>query len=188
LALIKIVKSNGSGFPIPAIPSRYNDVEGAGAPVNVLEGVYEDGGQFSIDIGIQFGIAAGEEITYSDVPVTSIVNNNAPSGISIRKNGDKIRISGSPTRVFTDSFYQFLMKDKTLKVLPNDTTEPILAVVRWSPPSTKILYDVPYVITFKYMNNLNQEEQETITILQDVYWNYIPALQGFAAALAKGTL
>ena len=185
---LRIVKSNASGFPVPAIPSRYNDIEGAGMPANALEGAYEDGGQFSIDIGIQLGIGIGEEIIYSDVPVTSIVNSNAPSGISISKNGDKIRISGSPTQVFTDSFYQFVMKDNTLKVLPSNTTEPILAVVRWSPPSTKILYDVPYVISFKYMNNLNQQEQETITILQDVYWNYIPALQGFAATLAKGTI
>jgi hypothetical protein len=185
---LRIVKSNAVGFPVPAIPSRYNDIEGTGLPANALEGAYEDGGQFSIDIGIQLGIGIGEEITYSDVPVTSIVNTNAPSGISISKNGDKIRISGSPTQVFTDSFYQFVMKDNTLKVLPSNTTEPILAVVRWSPPSTKILYDVPYVITFKYMNNLNQQEQETITILQDVYWNYIPALQGFAVALAKGTI
>jgi hypothetical protein len=187
---LRIVKSNASGFPVPAIPSRYNDPEGTGAPVNTLEGVYENGSTFSVDIAIQEEVIVESSIAYIDVPVTSVTASNLPSGITVSKFTDKIRISGSPFSVFTDSFYQFVMKDRSLKILPVDTTEPVLAIVRWSPPSTKIAYDVPYTINLKYMSSgvSSVEVSETITILQDIYWNYGVAVTGFRNALAKGTI
>lgn len=184
---LRIVKSNSSGFPVPAIPSRYNDVEGIGAPVNTLEGVYENGPAFSVDITIQEEVIDESSIAYVDVPVIEATAVNLPSGITINRYADKIRISGSPFNVFTDSFYQFVMKDRSLKILPADTTEPVLSLVRWSPPSTKVLYDVPYIINFKYMSN-GVQMSNTVTILQDIYWKYDVAVQGFRNALAKGTI
>jgi hypothetical protein len=80
------------------------------------------------------------------------------------------------------------MKDKSLKILPADTSESVLSIVRWSPPSTKVLYDVPYVINFKYTSLNEGEISSTITILQDIYWAYGPALAGFRNAIAKGVI
>lgn len=183
---IKIVKSNASGFPIPAIPSRYNDIEGATTPVNVLEGVYENASAFSVDITIQEEDLSGELPVYIDVPVTQVISSNPPFGITISKQGSNIRISGSPSKIFTDSFYQFVMQDKSVKILPADNTESTLKLIRWSPPSTKIAYDVPYVINFKYSSN-GIEIPETITILQDIYWDYGVAITEFRNVLAKET-
>jgi len=184
---IKIVKSNASGFPVPAIPSRYNDTEGVTAPVNVLEGVYENAGAFSVDITIQEEDLSGEVPVYVNVPVTQVISSNPPFGITISKQGSNIRISGSPSKIFTDSFYQFAMKDRSIKILPANTTEPTFGLIRWSPPSTKIAYDVPYVINFKYSSN-GIEIPETITILQDIYWDYGVAITEFSNVLAKETL
>ena len=184
---IKIVKSNASGFPVPAIPSRYNDTEGVTAPVNVLEGVYENAGAFSVDITIQEEDLSGEVPVYVNVPVTQVISSNPPFGITISKQGSNIRISGSPSKIFTDSFYQFAMKDRSIKILPANTTEPTFGLIRWSPPSTKIAYDVPYVINFKYSSN-GIEILETITILQDIYWDYGVAITEFSNVLAKETL
>jgi hypothetical protein len=194
LALLKIEKTNKSGFPTVAIQSKYSDPEGAGPPQNVIDGVYEGGDVFSIDIGFLAPvppIGGGEgEPTYEPATITKLVSVESDiAGITFTKVGDIIRISGSATGVFTDSYYQFIMKDKSLKILPVDTEEPYLSIVKWSPPSIKQKLDVPYNIKIKYTStSILTETEETVTILQDIYWSYPPAVAGFKALLAKGTI
>ena len=178
-----------SGFP--GIASRYTDPDGDGPPQNVIDGIYENGDVFSIDIGFAIPIPAGEgSVTYEPVTITKLISTEADiKGVTFTKVGNIIRISGSATGVFIDSYYQFIMKDKSLKILPVNTQEPYLSIVKWSPPSVKYIYDVPYRIKIKYTSETTPAEtEETITILQDIYWVYPPAVAGFKALLAKGTI
>jgi hypothetical protein len=178
-----------SGFPL--IASRYSDPEGAGPPANVIDGVYEGGDLFSVDIGFAVPIPAGEgSVTYEPVTITKIISMQSDvTGVTFTKVGDTIRISGSATGVFVDAYYQFIMKDKSLKILPANTQEPYLSIVKWSPPSVKYIYDVPYTIKIKYTSATTPgETEETVTILQDIYWTYPPAVAAFKALLAKGTI
>ena len=189
MALLKITKTNVSGFP--GIASRYTDPEGAGPPQNVIDGVYEGGDLFSVDIGFTVPIPGpGEEITYEPVTITKLVSAQSDiAGVTFTKVENTIRISGSATGVFVDAYYQFIMKDKSLKILPANTQEPYLSIVKWSPPSVKYIYDVPYTIKIKYTSPTTlSETEETITILQDIYWTYPPAVAAFKALLAKGTI
>jgi hypothetical protein len=176
-----------SGFP--PIASRYVDPEGAGAPANVIDGVYENGDPFSIDITLQELDPLTDPPTPIAIVLTEVSSKINVAGITIvKKSNDTINISGSPSSIFIDSYYQFIMPDKSLKILPVDTKETYLSIVKWSPPSVKQIYDVPYEITLKYVSTLTGNVTETLTILQDIYWSYPPAVAGFKALLAKGTI
>jgi len=195
LAQLKITQNNLSGFP--QIASRYNDPEGAGAPPNVIGGVYENGDAFSVDIGFTVpilggggGDGGGDSVIYEPATITKLVSAQSDiKGVMFTKVGDTIRISGSATGVFVDSYYQFIMKDKSIKILPPNTEEPHLAIVKWSPPSTKYIYDVPYNIKIKYTSaNTLTETEETVTILQDIYWNYTASVNGFKTLVKTGAI
>lgn len=187
MALLKITKSNMSGFP--TIASRYTDPEGGGAPANVIDGVYENGDPFSVDILLQEPDPSTDPPTLLPITITEFSADINIAGIKIvKKSDDTINISGSPSSIFIDSFYQFIMPDKSLKILPADTKETYLSIVKWSPPSVKYIYDVPYQIKLKYVSTLTGVTIETLTILQDIYWTYPPAVAGFKALLARGTI
>lgn len=177
-----------SGFP--QIGSRYNDPEGAGAPSNVIDGVYENGDLFSVDVTFRDPVVTGDAIEYRPVVLTEVSTDLNIEGVKIvKKSNDTVTISGSPTSVFVDSYYQFIMKDNSIKILPPNTKEPYLSIVKWSPPSTKYIYDVPYLIKVKYTSEATPTvTQETVTILQDIYWNYTASVNGFKALVKSGAI
>jgi hypothetical protein len=185
---LNIVKSNPSGFP--GIVTRYNDPEGgSGVPANVLEPVYENGEAFSVDIQLRSPVTTTEGVTYNVVTITELVSSIINiDGIRVtQKSSDTLNITGSPSNVFVDAYYEFIMKDRSIKRLPANTTEDFLSIVRWSPPSTKLLEDVPYKIKLKYKvlpdTTINEE---TLTILQDVYWDRATSTASFRKFVARG--
>ena len=182
---LSFTRLNESGFP--GIVELTNDPEGGStAPPSRLKAVYENGDVFSVDLNFKDYTYMGE----LDPPIiTSVVIDIVSflpqvKGITcVKISSDTVRISGSAQSAFTDSFYQFIMRDKTLKILPADTTEDYLAIVRWSPPSIK---SVDTISTLKL--RVDNSIEETISISQLVQWYYPLAVQGFKNALAKGKI
>lgn len=184
---LELVKSSQSGFP--GISTRYTDPEGGtGFPPNTIDPVYEDGDFFSVDFLLRSPVNSGEFVTYKAVTIVSIIPNINIDGIRVsKKSSNIITLSGSPSNVFTDSYYEFIMKDRTIKKLPSNTTEDFLSVIRWSPPSTKFLYDVPYDMRIRYtVEGDTGVYEDPITIRQDVYWNMYTSLSNFRKFVSKG--
>jgi hypothetical protein len=180
---LRFLQFNESGFP--GIIEYTNDPDGGVvAPPSRIKAVYEYGDVFSVDLKFDDYEDMGEFAppTIRSVVIDIISFVPQASGITcVKISADTVRISGSAQSAFTDSFYQFIMRDKTLKILPVDTTEDYLAIVRWSPPSIKSI-DTISNLTLK-VDNLTEE---TIPISQLVQWYYPKAVQGFRNALAKG--
>jgi len=178
------MRLNESGFP--GIIESTNDPEGgSAAPPSRIKAVYEYGNTFSVDLKFDDYVDMGESAPPIITSVTINIISFVPQakGITcVKILADTVRISGSAQSAFTDSFYQFIMRDKTLKILPADTTEDYLAIVRWSPPSTKMI-DTNSALKLK-IDNLTEE---TINISQEVHWYYPTALQGFRNLISKGT-
>lgn len=174
------------GFP--GIQTRHVDPEGYGMPNTMLDAVYENGDYFSVDVTFRSPTTVQDGITYSPIIITELSGQTNIDGITVvKKSDDTITISGSPSNVFTDAFYEFKMKDGSIKKLPANTEEAYLSITRWSPPSTKILEDVPYSISLKYkVQGDTAVNEETVTLLQDIYWNYTLSMRSFKTFLSKG--
>lgn len=184
---LNIVKSNESGFP--GLATRYTDPEGgSGVPANVLQPVYESGDFFSVDVQLRSPVTSTETVTYLAVEITELTPSVNVEGIKVSLiSTDTLRISGSPSSVFVDAYYEFIMKDKSIKKLPANTTEDFLSIIRWSPPSIKLLEDVPYNIKLKYkVVGDTVVNEETLTVLQDIYWSYSTSISNFRSFVSRG--
>lgn len=120
-----------------------------------------------------------------------LVSYNGPSGFSAVQTSNKIvTISGMTQQVFLDAYYQFLMKDGTIKNLPANTIEDFAALIKWSPPVTKsttVTHSLTLLIKADPILGTPQTQQ-TFSLQQTVYWKYQQALANFQNLLSKGTL
>lgn len=173
---LSITKSNEVGFPDVY---EYNDV----ITPYTIKSVYEGGGVFSVDItfsGISPAVTTVSLISFESTLEGTNVTQVTP---------DTFRLSGNALNVFTDAYYQFIMPDKTLKILRADTTEEYLSLVRWEPPSVKIfnaVHSITYLVTTTDLIELGGIT--TSVFNQDVFWQWRYALQQFSDLLAKGTI
>jgi hypothetical protein len=190
---INITQSNLVGFPglsqnNPADPLVQT----------ILPSIYEYGSTFSIDVNFAY-VPTGEEDPYIDIELDYIsvtTNLSATSTLTVQQVGPKVlRISGRAIDIFTDAFYQFIMPDNSLKILPPTTSEFFLALVRYSPPGLKrktvthtINYDVTYTPNPSDPLATEVTINNTTAFTQDVVWNYNIAVQQFNTVLAKGVI
>jgi hypothetical protein len=82
------------------------------------------------------------------------------------------------------------MHDKTLKILKADTTEKYLSLIRWEPPSIKMLtatHSITYLVTPSALDG-DLPYTTTSTFTQDVFWQWRTAIAQFGTVLAKGTI
>ena len=193
---INITLTNPVGFPGLSQNNPPNPLV-----QTILPSVYEYGNSFSIDANFSY-VPTGEEDPYIDIELDYIsvsTDLSAASTLAVEQVGPKsLRISGRAIDVFMDAFYQFLMPDNTLKILPADTTESFLALVRYSPPGLKrktVTHTVNYDIT--YLPNPSPPSgspgaeltiNNTTAFTQDIVWNYNIAVQQFRTVLAKGVI
>jgi len=179
---LSIAKSSESGFP---------DVYEADSSDTQLKikAVYEGGGPFSVNL--TFAPVPVQGSSSSTVTTTLISFTSTLDGTSVVQNGsNSFTLSGAAANVFTDAYYQFIMPDKTLKILKADTTEKYLSLIRWEPPSIKILtatHSITYLVT---PSALGEDLPYTTTSIftQDVFWQWRTAIAQFGTVLAKGTI
>lgn len=193
---INITLSNPVGFPGLTQNDPSNPLV-----QTILPPVYEYGNTFSIDANFTY-VPTGEEDPYIDIELDYIsvsTTLSATSTLTVQQIGPKsLRISGRAIDIFTDAFYQFIMPDNSLKILPPDTTELFLALVRYSPPGVKrktvthtVNYDLTYIPNPSGGGGGGGTEltiNSTTAFTQDIVWNYNIAVQQFNAVLAKGVI
>ena len=134
---VTINTSNATGFvtvsPDPAAVLT-NDGETA-APNLYIPTIY--GGQtISIDIGFNIVYPIMPEGNVS-APATSVtaLYDFASKGINVTYLGNVVRLSGTYSSTFEGEYYQFVLDDGTLEILPPDTTEEFKALVRYEMPN-----------------------------------------------------
>ena len=105
-------------------------------------------------------------------------------------NASTIRLTGPASNVFTDTYYQFRMPDGSLKVLPPDTTEKFVGLVKYNMPSptwTQKSYD--FVVTIPANNTMVPpmlSYTETVTMTQRYYWTFETAVANVQNLVARG--
>jgi hypothetical protein len=176
---LSVTPSNPIGFPSPPL----NPFEPPEIAQPVIDDVYE-GVYFSFDLVYQlFNDLGGDppqiENISTEVELLSY-SSSSVSGLSAQKiNQNTIRVSGTIVNAFTDGFFKFLMPDNTLQVLPPDTDQEFVALVQWSPPTTKII-DFMHTIECKVTNLVdNTFQTDSRTFNQTVYWKYDTSLAQF---------
>ena len=176
---LSISRLNEVGFP--GIVELTNDPEGGdAAPVSRIKAIYEYGDPFSVDFKFEDRVILEGSPDVITPAIIEIVSTNLPvSGISV------VKIAS----VFTDSYYEFIMKDKSIKILPPNTTEEFLSIITWSPPLTKFI-DTTYVLNLNVALSTTPTIQtlEVLNLSQGVYWYYPTAVQAFRTLLSKGTI
>ena len=151
------------------------------------------------------GVAWSIDIEFYDETVdtatTLVTRTNASSvtttydfsefGITMTKpNAYTVRLTGPASNVFPNTYYQFRMPDGSLKVLPPDTTETFVGLVKYnmpSPTSTSKSYD--FVVTIPANNTLVPPlltYTQTVTMTQNFYWTFETAVANVKALVARG--
>jgi len=184
-ALLSITTGNTVGFPSPPLNPDPGDL------TNTLEDIYE-GSKISFDVIYQLyneSFPPGGPNVDATTSVDLISYTNGINGLTAQKVSDQvIRISGTPTGVFTDGYYTVLKKDGSVVDVSQSDTGDYVAVVGWSIPSTKIK-DIIHEITAN-VKDLDTNEHEIITeqVTQDVYWRADLAVQAFREKLNRGSI
>lgn len=150
--------------------------------------VYDGGGIFSTDI--QYFEETTQESVKGEIQEIELLSYNQPvSGLNIfQKDVNTITISGIAQNVIQGGSYKFLMPDKTIQILPADTTLQYDALVRWSPPPIKMV-QVNHIIEVMIKKTPSSANyNQTLSVTQEIYWRLQYGLQAFQSALAKGRL
>lgn len=178
---IKVTQSNPSGFgAVAGDPLAAVVEDGATAFSNFIPTVYE-GATFSVDLTFEGVYPSGtdpEAVTYANATAVSLTTNLALNGlIATKLNNYTYRIAGPWANAFTNSYYEFKMRDYSVKVLPPTTTEDWIALVRYQMPSpTSIQKDIVFSVTIPADPILGgAATTESVTMNQWVFWNFASA-------------
>jgi hypothetical protein len=189
---VKVNQLNPSGFgTVAGDPLAAITEDGSTAFSNFIPTVYE-AATFSIDLEFQGAYAsAGEPPTYTYVNATavSLTTNLAINGlVATKPNAYTYRISGSWANAFTNSYYQFKMRDYSLKVLPPTTNEDWIGLVRYQMPSpTSIQKDIVFSVTIPPDPLLGgAPTTENVTMSQWVFWNFASARASVINLVGQG--
>jgi hypothetical protein len=189
--MLRITQSNLSGSFIGQ--SYFNDATELQLPYYIPT-VYE-GGAFSVDITFEGAYATGSgqstTYTYAAATAVSVTTNISVFGLSLTKPSANIaRITGPYSNVFPNTYYEFVMPDLSLKVLPPNTTEKFLALERYKMPSpTYIMKDIVFSVTIPPDPvEGGSPTTESVTMHQYVYWVYQTAVSNVQNLVAKGTV
>lgn len=190
---IELTLGASSGFP--GIFDAWSDPTGGGLGEYRLYSVYDEGATFTqviniIDVPppVAEGMPEEEPRTFT-VELLSSTMGQPTISFTVDEEASTGTFVGRAQDSFPDQYYQFIMPDKSLKILPKTTTEDFLAIVRWNPPNTKIItISHTFKLKITYTDILGGEEELTFTYLQDVYWVWQPALAAFRDFVNKGKI
>jgi hypothetical protein len=189
---VKVTQSNPSGFSgVAGDPLAAVSEDESTAFSNFIPTVYE-AAAFSIDLEFQgkyADVADPPTYTYANATAVSLTTNVALNGLVATKlNAYTYRISGAWANAFTNSYYQFKMKDYSLKVLPPTTTEDWIALIRYQMPSpTSIQKDIVFTVTIPADPLLGgSSTTENVTMSQWVFWNFASARASVINLVGRG--
>lgn len=178
---VKVTQLNPSGFgAVAGDPLAAVAEDGSTAFSNFIPTVYE-AATFSIDLQFEGSYASEAdppEITYQNATAVSLTTNVAINGlVATKPNAYTYRITGAWANAFTNSYYQFIMQDYSLKVLPPTTTEDWISLIRYQMPSpTSIQKDIVFSVTIPADPILGgAPTTENVTMSQWVFWNFASA-------------
>ena len=191
---VKVTQLNPSGFgAVAGDPLAAITEDGSTAYSNFIPTVYE-GATFSIDLQFQGAYASAAEppvMTYENATAVSLTTNLSANGLTATKpNAYTYRITGSWANAFTNSYYQFKMRDYSVKVLPPTTEEDWIALIRYQMPSpTSIQKDIVFSVTIPPDPLLGgHPTTENVTISQWVFWNFASARAAVINLVAQGEI
>jgi len=184
---VSINKSNASGFvtvsPDPAA-ALTNDGETA-VPNLTLPTIY--GGQtISIDIGFSIVYPLEPEGNVS-APATSVtaLYDFAARGMNVIYIGNNVvRLSGTFSGAFDTEYYEFVLDDSTLQILPPDTTEEYKALVRYEMP-TPVTQNNQYAFSVSGPGETGNVTLQA-NISQWVVWRYQTAVDNITNLIQLG--
>jgi hypothetical protein len=134
---VTINTSNATGFvAVSPDPALVLTNDGESAPPNLFLPTIYGGQTISIDIGFNIVSPIMPEGNVS-APATSVtaLYDFASKGINVTYLGGIVRLSGTYSSTFDGEYYEFVLNDGTLEVLPPDTTEDFKALVRYEMPN-----------------------------------------------------
>lgn len=147
---------------------------------------YDGAGLFTADINFYEEFEAGTPILQE----IELVSYNSPVNgfVVTQHNATTLRLSGTASNVIPGSFFTFLMPDKTIKVLPPDTTEDFDTLLAWNPPGPKMI-QVTHTMDVRIKKTPSSSNYiETLNVTQEIYWRYQFGIQAFQSLLARGRL
>lgn len=185
---VSITLANKSGFSAVSPDPKASVTEEGGLGGEFIDTVY-DGDSFLVDVVFNITFIDGEAST-SVTPsnVISSFNFTEAGLITSKPNVYTYRIQGPWSSPFTGQFYQYKLADRTLAVLPGDTTQGIRALVRYKMPSfTTIEKTIPFSVT-----GLNPytglPETISFSAKQWIVWRYQSARNNILAQVARGVV
>jgi hypothetical protein len=167
------------GFPSPAI----NPPED---PPLLLEDLYE-GSTVSFNVRFQAYEIIGETASEVDTLINLYSYDTDVSGFIAKKSSNTIvNISGTPTKVFTDAFYEVLNRQKSLQVVSADNVGDFLSLIKWSTPSTKIK-DFYHNLTVNVITDKGNIDYAN-SFPQSVYWRADVASAAFLELVSRSEI
>ena len=189
---VKVTQLNPSGFgAVAGDPLAAVAEDGSTAYSNFIPTVYE-AATFSIDLQFEGAYSSAADppvVTYQNATAASLTTNVATNGlVATKPNVYTYRISGAWANAFTNSYYQFKMRDLSLRVLPPTTTEDWIALIRYQMPSpTSIQKDIVFSVTIPADPLLGgAPTTENVTISQWVFWNFASARASVINLVGEG--
>lgn len=152
-----------------------------------LPSLYSSG---DVDFNISFE-GVEQDTTVSNV--TLITPPSSEPGLTLsRVNATTYRVIGSVSPAVGE-YFNFLMRDKTYKALPVDTSEDWIAVVKWNPASQpwESLKTYTFSVQYTYTSQdlmMSVNATESITINQYAYWFWEPSLQSLQQLVQEGEI
>jgi len=195
---LRITYSDMTGFPVD-IPGDYYtsfsitaaESGGTGGPPQTLIPSVYQGNTYSVKISFEgpnpLDPPGTETPTYVNATNVSCSTDVSAYGLSIVKtSANSLVLSGTATNVFENEYYQFLLKNLQLAVLPAINNSEYLSVVRYNPPTTKETSKA-YSVTVTYPGPTETPIVESVNLEQYFYWNYTVSIAAFTQAVSKGT-
>ena len=180
--LVTQLNKTGLGTPPPGDPVLEGDI-------NFIPTVFEAAG-FSIDLKFEgVYVDANAVTTYLNAVSVTLTTSITEFGLTATKVNDyTYRIAGAYTNAFSNSYYQFLMRDLSLKILPPNTTEDFIALIRYKMPSPlSALKEIFFSVTIPadpIAGGANTTE--SVKMSQYVFWNFSSARASVISLVAAG--
>lgn len=196
-----ITYSEMSGFP-EGIPGDYyssfdsgggggpgGGSEANGPPKTLIKSVYQ-GSTYSVKISFKGPnpLDPPDPVTptYVDATDVSCSTDISAFGLSIVKTSpNSLVLSGTASNVFPNEYYQFLLKNLQVVVLPAINNEEYLSVVKYNTPEPKETSKT-YTVTVTYPD-ITGSIVASVNLEQYFYWNYGVSIAAFTQAVSKGT-
>lgn len=202
---VYVEQLNQTGFPSGIPGDAYSGIaeDGGVAPSYLIRSAYQ-GSTVSVDLKFTVQYPDSMDplgLLMIDVPVTEVtcLTDASSVGITIVRKpetptdslSETFTLAGTYVNVFPNEYYKFKMEDLQELVLPALNSEDYLALFDYNPPPTKHIVK-SYSFLVKWDASIDgmglplAAGEETVTLTQNIYWNYYTSMATFNQVLATG--